>query len=62
VYRVLVGNWREREYWGELGIDGWNIRMDLQQVGCEYIDWIGMAQDRYRWRRIVGAVMNIWVS
>jgi len=23
-----------------------NIRMDLQEVGCEYMDWIGLAQDR----------------
>ena len=23
-----------------------NIRMDLQEVGCGYMDWIGLAQDR----------------
>ena len=23
VYRVLVGNWRERDHWGDLGVDGW---------------------------------------
>jgi len=54
------GNWRERDHWGDLGIEGWNIRMDLQEVGFEYMDWIGPAQDRYRWWRIVGAGMNIW--
>ena len=27
-----------------------NIRMDLQEVGCVYMDWIGLAQDRDRWR------------
>jgi len=27
-----------------------NIRMDLQEVGCGYMDWIGLAQDRDRWR------------
>jgi len=26
-----------------------NIRMDLKDVGCGYMDWIGLAQDRDRW-------------
>ena len=38
-----------------------NIRMDLQEVGCGYMDWIGLAQDRDRWRTLVSAVMNLWV-
>ena len=38
-----------------------NIRMDLQLVGCGYMDWIGLAQDRDRWRTIVSAVMNLRV-
>jgi len=53
-----LGNWRERDHWEELSIDGWNIRMDLQQVGCGYVDSIGLAQDRDRWWTLVGAVMN----
>jgi len=42
---------------------GWvdNIRTDLQEVGCGYMDWIGLAQDRDRWRTLVSAVMNLWV-
>ena len=32
--------------------------MDLQEVGCGYGDWIGLAQDRDRWRKLVNAVMN----
>jgi len=36
-----------------------NIRMDLQEVGCGYMDWIGLAQDRDRWRTLVSTVMNI---
>ena len=38
-----------------------NIRMDLQVVGCGYMDWIGLAQDRDRWRMLVSVVMNLWV-
>ena len=38
-----------------------NIRVDLQEVGCGYMDWIGLAQDRDRWRTLVSAVINIRV-
>jgi len=38
-----------------------NIRMDLQEVGCGYMDWIGLTQDRDGWRRLVSAVMNLRV-
>jgi len=55
VYKVLL--WkpegRPRRRWVD------NIRMDLQEVGCGYMDWIGQAQDRDRWRTLVSAVMNL---
>ena len=38
-----------------------NIRMDLQEVGLGYEDWIGLAQDRNRWRALVSAVRNLRV-
>jgi len=38
-----------------------NIRMDLLDVGCGYMDWIGLAQDRDGWRTLVIAVMNLRV-
>ena len=38
-----------------------NFRMDLQEVGCGYVDLIGLAHDRDRWRTLVSAVMNLRV-
>jgi len=59
VYRVLVGKPKRRRPLGRprhRWVD--NIRMDLQEVGCGYMDWIGLSQDRDRWRTLVSAVMN----
>ena len=62
VYGVLVGKpegkkplVRPRHRWVD------NITMGLQEVGCGYLDWIGLAQDRNRWRTLVSAVMNLRV-
>ena len=38
-----------------------NIKMDLQEAGCEGMDWIDLAPDRDRWWALVNAVMNVWV-
>ena len=61
-YRVLVGKpegkrplGRPRRRWVD------NIRMDLQEVGYGFMDWIGLAQDRDSWRTLVSAVMNLRV-
>jgi len=36
-----------------------NIKMDLQTVGCEGMEWMKLAQDRHRWRALMNAVMNL---
>ena len=62
MYKVLVGKTEGRRQLGRPRrrcAD--NIRMDLQEVGCVYMDWIGLAQDRDRWRKLVSAVMNLRV-
>jgi hypothetical protein len=38
-----------------------NIKMYLQEVGCEGMDWIELAKDRGRWRALMNAVMNLRV-
>jgi hypothetical protein len=38
-----------------------NIKMDLLMIGLSFVDWIGLAQDRYRWRALVNSVMNLRV-
>jgi len=61
-YRVLLGKLEGRRPLGRprrRWVD--NIKIDLQEVGCGYMDWIGLAQDRDRWRSLVSAVMNLRV-
>jgi len=62
VYRVLVGKPKGKRPLGRPRLR-WvdNIRMNLQEVRCGYMDWIGLAQDRDRWRTLVSAVMNLRV-
>jgi hypothetical protein len=58
-YRLLVGKsegerplGRPRRRW--MG----NIKMDLLEIGWSSVDWIGLAEDRDKWRALVNAVMN----
>jgi hypothetical protein len=62
-YRLLVGKpegkrplGRPRRRWVD------NIRMDFGEVGWDDVDWIGLAQDRNRWRALVNSLMNLRVA
>jgi hypothetical protein len=62
MYRLLVGKpdgrrplGRPRHRW----ID--NIKTDLLEIRLNVVDWIGLAQDRYRWRALVNSVMYLRV-
>ena len=62
VYRVLVGKpegkrplERPRRRWKD------NIKMDLQEVGGDWEDWMELAQDRDRWWALVSTVMKLGV-
>jgi hypothetical protein len=62
VYKVLVGKAEGKRPLGRPRLrweDG--IRMDLRKIGLGGVDWIRLAQDRYRWRAVVSAVMNLRV-
>jgi len=62
VHRVLVGKLEGRRSLGRprrRWVD--NIGTDLQEVGSGYMDWIGLAKDRDRWRTLVSVVMNFRV-
>jgi hypothetical protein len=62
VYRLLVGKPEGKKPLGRPRCR-WinNIKMDLLEIGLSGVDLTGLAQDRYRWRALVNAVMNLWV-
>jgi hypothetical protein len=61
-YKLLVGKPEGKRSLGRprcRWID--NIKMDLSEIGLNVVDSIGLAQDRYRWRALVNAIMNFRV-
>jgi hypothetical protein len=61
-YNILVGRpegrrplGRPRRRWEN------NIKIDRREIGFRDVDWIYLAQDRYRWRALVNTVMNLRV-
>jgi hypothetical protein len=61
-YRLSVGKSEEKRPLGRprCRLVG-NIRMDLGEMGWRDVEWIGLDQDRNRWRALVNAVMNLQV-
>jgi hypothetical protein len=62
-YRLLEGNTEGRRPLGRprrRWVD--NIRMERREVGLGDVDWIGLAQDRNRWRALANSVLNLLVS
>jgi hypothetical protein len=60
VYRLLIGKPEGKRPLGRLR-RRWinNINLDLLELELGAVDWIGLAQDRYRWRAFANAVMNL---
>jgi hypothetical protein len=60
VYRGLVGKTEGKRQHGRLGCrwEG-NIKIDFQEVGCEGMNWIDLAQDRGNWQALVNAVKKL---
>jgi hypothetical protein len=63
VYRLLIGKpegkrslRRPRRRWVD------NIQTDIPEIRWGGVGWIVLAQDRYRWRALVNAVMNLRVQ
>jgi hypothetical protein len=63
VYRIFIGKpegkrplARPRRRWED------NVRKYLEEIDCEDMDWIHLAQDRNRWRAVVNTVMNLRLS
>jgi hypothetical protein len=62
VYRLLVRKSEEKRSLGRprrRWID--NIKMYRLEIGLSVVDWIDLAQDRYRWSALVNSVMNLRV-
>jgi len=55
------GNLRERDHLEDPGVDGGNVKMDLQEVECEGMNWIYMAQDWDSWRTLANVIMSLRV-
>jgi hypothetical protein len=56
--RTRIGHWwenqRESDRWEDQDVGGW-------MLGWDDVDWIGLAQDRDRWRALVNSVLSLWV-
>jgi hypothetical protein len=59
-YRLLVGKLEGKRPLGRPRLRWvYNIKMDLVEVRWGDVDYIGLAQDRDRWRALVNSVLNL---
>jgi hypothetical protein len=62
VYRLLVGKPEGKRPLGRRRCSWiYNIKLDVLEIGLSVVDWIDLAQNRYRWRALVNSVMNLRV-
>ena len=54
-------NLQETDLWGGLGVDGLDIRMNLEEIGINAGNWVDSDQDRNYWRALVNAALNLQV-
>jgi hypothetical protein len=62
-YRLLVGKPKRKRSLGRprrRWVD--KIKMDLVKIGWGSVDWIGLAQDKEKWKALVNALMKCWKS
>jgi hypothetical protein len=60
-YRLLVGKPEGKRPLGRPRCRWVDVKMDLSEMGWGGVDWIGLAQDKYKWIALVNAVMNLRV-
>jgi hypothetical protein len=62
LYQHYVATLKERNHLEDLGVGGRTIlKTDPEEIKCESVHWIQLAQDRLQWRVLVNTVMNIMV-
>jgi hypothetical protein len=58
---VWLGNLEGRDHSEDMDVWEDYVRMDLEEMGWEGVDWMHLAQDRDQWQAVVNMVMKLWV-
>jgi hypothetical protein len=60
--RLLVGKPEGKRPFGNQDGDGWIIlRLIFGEIGWCVVDWIGLCQDKDKWKALVNTAMNIMI-